>query len=40
MIETQEDLEQLIRVDGFMPFFKNGIEGFSIEELTPPEKLY
>lgn len=40
MIETQEDLEQLIRVDGFMPFFKNGIEGFSIEELTPPEKLF
>lgn len=37
IIETQEQIEQLIREWGFLPFFKNGIKGFSIEEMTPPE---
>lgn len=40
IIETQEQVEQLIREWGFLPFFKNGIEGFSIEEMTPPEILF
>lgn len=40
MIENQQQLERLIREWGFMPFFKNGIDGFSIEELTPPELLF
>lgn len=40
IIETQEQIEQLIRDWGFLPFFKNGIEGFSIEEMTPPEILF
>lgn len=40
MIETQEQLERLIKTWGFMPFFKNGVKGFSIEELTPPELLF
>ncbi len=40
IIERQEQLEELIKEWGFLPFFKNGIEGFSIEELTPPELLF
>lgn len=40
IIERQEQLEALIREWGFMPFFRNVIEGFSIEELTPPELLF
>ena len=39
-ITKQHQLERLIREWGFMPFFKNGIEGFSIQELTPPELLF
>lgn len=39
-IERQEQLEKLIREWGFMPFFKNVIGGFSIEEMTPPELLF
>lgn len=39
-IERQEQLEQLIQRWGFLPFFKNGIKGFSIEEMTPPELLF
>lgn len=39
-ITKQYQLERLIKEWGFMPFFKNGIEGFSIEELTPPELLF
>lgn len=39
-IERQEQVEELIREWGFLPFFKNGIEGFSIEEMTPPELLF
>lgn len=40
VIEHREQLERLIRQVGFMPFFKNGIDGFSIEEMTPPELLF
>ena len=40
VIERQEQIEQLIREWGFLPFFKNGISGFSIEEMTPPELLF
>lgn len=32
MIRTQEDLEDLIEEWGFVPFFSNEIEGFSISE--------
>lgn len=39
-IERQEQVEEIIREWGFLPFFKNGIEGFSIEEMTPPELLF
>lgn len=39
-IERQEQVEKIIREWGFLPFFKNGIEGFSIEEMTPPELLF
>lgn len=34
IIERQEQLEALIREWGFLPFFKNGIPGFSIEEMS------
>lgn len=40
VIEKQSQLESLIKEWGFMPFFKNSIEGFSIEEMTPPELLF
>ena len=40
VIERQDQLESLIKELGFLPFFKNGIEGFSIEEMTPPELLF
>jgi len=40
VIEHQEQVEELICEWGFLPFFKNGIEGFSIEEMTPPELLF
>ena len=36
VIERQEQLEALIKEWGFLPFFRNGIKGFSIEEMTPP----
>lgn len=39
-IETQEQLEKLIQKWGFVPFFKNGIEGFSIEEAMPRDLLF
>ncbi len=39
-IETQEQLESLIQKWGFMPFFKNGVEGFSIEEIMPYDLLF
>lgn len=40
VIERQEQLEALIREWGFVPFFRNVIAGFSIEEMTPPELLF
>ena len=40
IIEKQSQLESIIKQLGFMPFFKNTIEGFSIEEMTPPELLF
>lgn len=40
MVESQEQLESLIEEWGFMPFFKNGIEGFSIEEQVAPDLLF
>lgn len=40
IIERQEQVERLIREWGFLPFFKCGIEGFSIEEMTPPDLLF
>ena len=33
VIERQGQIEQLIKEWGFLPFFKSGIEGFSIEEI-------
>ena len=40
LIETQEQLEKLIAEWGFMPFFKNKVRGFSIEELVPDDLLF
>lgn len=40
IIERQAQIEQLIRELGFLPFFKNGIKGFSIEEMTPQDIFY
>ena len=37
MIHSQQQLEQTIAEWGFLPFFHNGIKGFSIEEITPEE---
>ena len=35
MIRSMEDMQRLIQTYGFLPFFANGIAGFSIEEHTP-----
>lgn len=40
VIEHQQQVEELIRRWGFLPFFKNCIPGFSIEEMTPPDLLF
>ena len=40
VIEHQPQVEELIRNWGFLPFFKNTIPGFSIEEMTPPDLLF
>ena len=40
MVETQGQLERVIAEWGFLPFFKNGIQGFSVEELVPPDLLF
>jgi hypothetical protein len=37
MIRSQESLEKQIAEWGFLPFFRCGIEGFSIQELTPED---
>lgn len=34
-IKSQADLEKLVQVYGFLPFFQNEIIGFSVEEHTP-----
>lgn len=36
-INNSFELEQTVLDYGFLPFFQNDIEGFSIEEHTPPE---
>ena len=36
-IHTADELLKLINKIGFIPLFKNGIEGFSVEEHTVPE---
>ena len=36
-IEGMEDIVDLIDELGFLPFFRNPIEGFSLEEKTPQE---
>ena len=40
MVETQGQLEEVIAEWGFLPFFSNGIEGFSVEEIVPPDLLF
>ena len=36
-LRRAEDIVEVVREIGFLPFFKNGIEGFSVEEHTPRE---
>ncbi|MCC8097042.1 MAG: hypothetical protein LIO44_00420 [Eubacterium sp.] len=36
-IYSYNDLADLVEEYGFLPLFKNQIEGFSVEEHTPPE---
>lgn len=36
-IRSAEDLDNLVLEYGFLPFFRNDIPGFSVEEHTPPE---
>lgn len=36
-LRSAEDLTRLVGEAGFLPFFRNEIPGFSIEECTPPE---
>lgn len=36
-IHSAEELEALVLEYGFLPFFRNDIPGFSVEEHTPPE---
>ncbi len=35
-IHSAEDMAKLVNDAGFLPFFRNEIEGFSIEDITPP----
>ena len=37
MIRSVEELLEAVEHYGFLPFFKNSIKGFSIEEMCPPE---
>lgn len=39
-ISTQADLENAAIEYGILPFFRNNIQGFSIEEMTAPELLF
>lgn len=36
-LKSAGDIASLIEEIGFLPFFRGEIEGFSVEELTPPE---
>ena len=36
-LRSAEDLAKVVEEIGFLPFFRNEIEGFSVEEHTPPE---
>ena len=37
VIKSEKQLEQLVEEAGFLPFFRNAIEGFSVEECILPE---
>ena len=37
VIEGPEDVARLVDELGFLPFFHNPVEGFSLEEMLPPE---
>ncbi len=36
MLHNSDELEKLVEEIGFLPFFRNEIRGFSVEECTPP----
>ena len=36
-LRSAEDIVALVKEIGFLPFFRNNIEGFSVEECTPRE---
>lgn len=36
-LKSKQDVEKLVQQTGFLPFFRNEIPGFSVEELTPPD---
>lgn len=40
VIRSQQDLEQAALNYGILPFFRNNIKGFSVEEMTPPALLF
>lgn len=40
VIDSKADLIEAIETFGFLPFFENSIEGFSIEEHITPERWY
>ncbi len=37
MVYSAKELSDIIEIYGFLPFFKNGISGFSVEEMCPKE---
>ena len=37
LLRSSDDLITAVEQYGFLPFFRNEIHGFSIEELCPPE---
>lgn len=39
-VETKQDLEDAIEEFGFIPYFENSIEGFSLEEHCSPQTLF
>ncbi len=39
-IQSQQDIEDLIEEYGFLPFFKNNVKGFSIEENCDPRYFF